>query len=131
MGYGIEHARGIWRRLTKEQVVPISDEELQDLPLPTAKAIEIVAFMPLDSVDPLKIGEGYYLTPSGQVAAKPYKLLRMALERSRKVAVAKYACPAASASACSGSARAPSSCTRCAGPTRSARRRNCFRRRSS
>ncbi|GAA4339505.1 Ku protein [Streptomyces venetus] len=78
-------------QLTKEQVIPISDEELQELPLPTAKAIEIVAFVPLDSVDPLKIGEGYYLTPSGQVAAKPYKLLRMALERSRKVAVAKYA----------------------------------------
>ncbi|GAA4340769.1 hypothetical protein GCM10023086_76530 [Streptomyces venetus] len=52
--------------------------KLQDLPLPTAKAIEIVAFVPLDSVDPLKIGEGYYLTPRGQVAAKPYKLLRMA-----------------------------------------------------
>ncbi|CAM5610293.1 Non-homologous end joining protein Ku OS=Streptomyces violarus OX=67380 GN=ku PE=3 SV=1 [Streptomyces violarus] len=47
--------------------------------------------MPLESVDPLKIGEGYYLAPSGQVAAKPYKLLRMALDRSSKVAVAKYA----------------------------------------
>jgi DNA end-binding protein Ku len=78
-------------QLTKEQVIPISDEELRDLPLPTAKAIEIVAFVPLDSVDPLKIGEGYYLAPSGQVAAKPYKLLRMALDRSSKVAVAKYA----------------------------------------
>ncbi|MEU1940603.1 Ku protein [Streptomyces coeruleorubidus] len=78
-------------QLTKEQVIPISDEELRDLPLPTAKAIEIVAFVPLDSVDPLKIGEGYYLAPSGQVAAKPYKLLRMALDRSSKAAVAKYA----------------------------------------
>jgi DNA end-binding protein Ku len=38
-----------------------------------------------------RIGEGYYLQPSGQVAAKPYKLLRMALARSSKVAVAKYA----------------------------------------
>jgi DNA end-binding protein Ku len=77
-------------QLAKEQVIPISDEE-RDLPLPTAKAIEIVAFVPLDSVGPLKIGEGYYLAPSGQVAAKPYKLLRMALARSSKVAVAKYA----------------------------------------
>jgi hypothetical protein len=42
-------------------------------------------------VDPIRIGEGYYLAPSGQVAAKPYKLLRMALDRSSKVAVAKYA----------------------------------------
>lgn len=78
-------------QLTKEQVIPISDEELRDLPLPTAKAIEIEAFVPLESIDPIRIGEGYYLAPDGQVAAKPYKLLRQALERSSKVAVAKYA----------------------------------------
>ncbi|MFF7771777.1 Ku protein [Streptomyces massasporeus] len=78
-------------QLTKEQVIPISEDELRDLPLPTAKAIEIEAFVPLESVDPIRIGEGYYLQPSGQVAAKPYKLLRMALARSSKVAVAKYA----------------------------------------
>jgi DNA end-binding protein Ku len=48
-------------QLTKEQVIPISDDELRDLPLPTAKAIEIAAFVPLESVDPIRIGEGYYL----------------------------------------------------------------------
>ncbi|MFI9824582.1 Ku protein [Streptomyces sp. NPDC052013] len=78
-------------QLTKEQVIPITDDELSNLPLPTAKAIEIEAFVPLASVDPIRIGEGYYLQPSGQVAAKPYKLLRQALSRSSKVAVAKYA----------------------------------------
>jgi len=78
-------------QLTEEQVIPISDDELGSLPLPTARAIEIEAFVPLQSVDPIRIGEGYYLQPSGQVAAKPYKLLRQALSRSAKVAVAKYA----------------------------------------
>ena len=78
-------------QLTEEQVIPISDDELGSLPLPTAKAIEIEAFVPLQSVDPIRIGEGYYLQPTGQVAAKPYKLLRQALSRSAKVAVAKYA----------------------------------------
>ncbi|MGZ0200471.1 Ku protein [Streptomyces sp. RM1] len=77
--------------LTKDQVIPITDEDLGNLPLPTAKAIEIDAFVPLESVDPLKIAEGYYLQPAGQVAAKPYKLLVEALGRSAKVAVAKYA----------------------------------------
>ncbi|MGV9277761.1 non-homologous end joining protein Ku [Streptomyces griseosporeus] len=72
-------------------IVPISDEELANLPLPTAKAIEIDAFVPLDSIDPLTIGEGYYLAPAQPVAAKPYKLLVQALGRSSKVAVAKYA----------------------------------------
>ncbi|MEV6807801.1 Ku protein [Streptomyces sp. NPDC051132] len=77
--------------VTKTQVVPITDEDLANLPLPTAKAIEIDAFVPLESVDPIRIGEGYYLQPAGQVAAKPYKLLVKALSRSSKVAVAKYA----------------------------------------
>ncbi|MFH8776414.1 Ku protein [Streptomyces sp. NPDC017958] len=78
--------------MTKTQVIPITDDELRNLPLPTAKAIEIDAFVPLESVDPIRIGEGYYLQPSSQVAAKPYKLLVQALGRSGKVAVAKYAC---------------------------------------
>ncbi|MFF7566587.1 Ku protein [Streptomyces pseudovenezuelae] len=83
IGRGYEYA--------KDQIVAISDAELQDLPLPTAKAIEIQAFVPLESIDPIRIAEGYYLVPDGQVAAKPYKLLRQALERSSKVAIAKYA----------------------------------------
>ncbi|MEU0333841.1 Ku protein [Streptomyces sp. NPDC006193] len=77
--------------LTRTQVIPITDEDLRNLPLPTAKAIEIDAFVPLESVDPIRIGEGYYLQPAGQVAVKPYKLLVQALGRSAKVAVAKYA----------------------------------------
>ncbi|MER6205971.1 Ku protein [Streptomyces sp. NPDC001642] len=78
-------------QLTKEQIIPVLEEELRELPLPTAKAIEIEAFVPLESIDSIQIGDGYYLQPDGQVAAKPYTLLRMALDRSSKVAIAKYA----------------------------------------
>ncbi|MFH8939468.1 non-homologous end joining protein Ku [Streptomyces griseosporeus] len=73
------------------QIIPITDDELRDLPLPTAKAIEIVAFVPAEEIDPIQISEGYYLQANGQVAAKPYKLLVQALGRSEKVAIAKYA----------------------------------------
>ncbi|MFI6036088.1 Ku protein [Streptomyces sp. NPDC051315] len=83
IGKGYEYA--------KDQIVQITDEDLRDLPLPTAKAIEIDAFVPADRIDPIQIAEGYYLAPDGQVAAKPYKLLRLALERQEKVAIAKYA----------------------------------------
>ncbi|WP_327666904.1 Ku protein [Streptomyces sp. NBC_00485] len=76
---------------TEAQVIPISDADLRELPLPTAKAIEIEAFVPLESVDPIRIAEGYYLAPAQPVAAKPYKLLVQALRRSSRVAVAKYA----------------------------------------
>ena len=77
--------------VSKEQIVPVTDEELRQMPLPTAKAIEIHAFVPLESIDAIQLAEGYYLQPDGPVAAKPYKLLRLALERSSKVAIAKYA----------------------------------------
>ncbi|MFJ6567860.1 Ku protein [Streptomyces sp. NPDC091292] len=71
--------------------IEITDDELDAIPLPTAKAIEIEGFVPVDSIDPVRIGEGYYLEGDGQVAAKPYVLLRRALERNAKVAVAKFA----------------------------------------
>ncbi|MFJ7525907.1 DNA end-binding protein Ku [Streptomyces sp. MnatMP-M77] len=77
--------------LSKEQTVPITDEELDRIPLPTAKAIEIVAFVDAGSVDPIRISDSYYLAIDGKVAEKPYTLLRRALERSDKVAVAKFA----------------------------------------
>ncbi|WP_405444516.1 hypothetical protein OG350_37490 [Streptomyces achromogenes] len=57
--------------LTKTQVIPITDDDLANLPLPTAKAIEIDAFVPLESVGPVRIAGGYYLQPVGQVVAKP------------------------------------------------------------
>src|SRR5882757_845766 len=55
--------------LTKDTIIPVLDEELREMPLPTAKAIEIEAFVPADSIDPIRIAEGYYLQPDGQVAA--------------------------------------------------------------
>ncbi|MEU0645978.1 Ku protein [Streptomyces umbrinus] len=77
--------------LSKDTLIAVTDEELREMPLPTAKAIEIAAFVPAASIDPLQVGDGYYLQADGPVAAKPYTLLRMALERSAKVAIAKYA----------------------------------------
>ncbi|WP_368039414.1 Ku protein, partial [Streptomyces sp. 8P21H-1] len=72
-------------------MIPITDEELASLPIPTARTIEIVAFVPADRIDPLQLDTAYYLSVNGVSAARPYTLLREALRRSRKVAVAKFA----------------------------------------
>ncbi|MFD3333502.1 Ku protein [Streptomyces sp. NPDC058700] len=77
--------------VSKDTIVQITDAELAQMPLPTAKAIEIVAFVPAASIDPIRISDGYYLAADGPVSAKPYTLLRKALERTEKVAVAKFA----------------------------------------
>ncbi|MFE0251796.1 Ku protein [Streptomyces sp. NPDC059010] len=83
IGKGYEDADGT--------IIPITDEDLAHLPLPTAKTIEIVAFVPADRIDPLHMDSAYYLAVSGAPAAKPYTLLREALKRSQKVAIAKFA----------------------------------------
>jgi len=83
IGKGYEEADG--------SIIPITDEDLAHLPIPTARTIEIVAFVPADRIDPLQMDTAYYLSASGAPAAKPYTLLREALKRSRKVAIAKYA----------------------------------------
>lgn len=75
--------------IAKDQTVPVTDEELEQMPLPTA--IEIAAFVDADTIDPVRISDSYYLAADGQVAVKPYTRLRKALERSSKVAVAKFA----------------------------------------
>nr|WP_203604273.1 Ku protein [Streptomyces coelicoflavus] len=72
-------------------MIPITDEDLSQLPIPTARTIEIVAFVPEDRIDPLQMGSAYYLAASGAPAAKPYTLLREALKRSNRVAIAKFA----------------------------------------
>ncbi|WP_405731235.1 Ku protein [Streptomyces sp. NBC_00028] len=83
IGKGYEDADGT--------IIPITDDDLSHLPLPTAKTIEIVAFVPADRIDPLQMDAAYYLAAGGAPAAKPYTLLREALKRSNKVAIAKYA----------------------------------------
>ncbi|MBN0047422.1 Ku protein [Streptomyces actuosus] len=83
IGKGFEDADGT--------IIPITDEDLSRLPIPTAKTIEIVAFVPADRIDPLQMDAAYYLAASGAPAAKPYTLLREALKRSNKVAIAKFA----------------------------------------
>ncbi|GGN77801.1 non-homologous end joining protein Ku [Streptomyces albiflavescens] len=83
IGKGYEDADGT--------LIPITDEDLASLPIPTARTIEIVAFVPADRIDPLQMDTAYYLSANGVPAAKPYVLLREALKRSQKVAVAKFA----------------------------------------
>lgn len=83
IGKGYEEADG--------SIIPITDEDLAQLPIATTKTIEIVSFVPADEIDPLQMDAAYYLAANGPTAAKPYTLLREALKRSRRVAIAKYA----------------------------------------
>jgi DNA end-binding protein Ku len=74
----------------KDRYATLTDEELQALPVPTARAIEIERFVDSDQIDPLYFQRSYYLVPEG-TGLKAYHLLREAMGDDGKVAVAKVA----------------------------------------
>jgi DNA end-binding protein Ku len=72
------------------QVVILTDEDFDELPLPTRREIEVLEFVSQDEIDPIHFEKTYYLEPDGP-AARPYVLLRDALENAGQVAITKIA----------------------------------------
>jgi DNA end-binding protein Ku len=71
-------------------LVVLTDEDFADLPLSSARVVDVLQFVPADQIDPIYFAKSYYLEPE-QPAVKPYVLLRDALEGSGMVAVVKVA----------------------------------------
>jgi DNA end-binding protein Ku len=72
------------------EMVVLTDEDLSNLPLPTAHGIEVVQFTPAGQIDPIMWERSYYAEPEPR-GVRAYVLLRDALERSGLVAVARVA----------------------------------------
>jgi DNA end-binding protein Ku len=72
------------------QVVVLTDEDFDELPLSTRREIEVLEFVAQDEIDPIMFEKTYYLEPDGP-AARPYVLLRDALENAGQVAITKIA----------------------------------------
>lgn len=71
-------------------IVILTSEDFGELPLPSRHSIEVLEFVPNDDIDPVYIARSYYLAAEGP-GAKPYVLLRDALENTGQVAVVKVA----------------------------------------
>ncbi|MBF9073120.1 non-homologous end joining protein Ku [Streptacidiphilus fuscans] len=71
------------------RVVVLTDEDMAELPVPSKKIIDVVAFLPADDIDPLRWDSPYYVGLGDKAPAKPYALLREALRASGQVAVTK------------------------------------------
>lgn len=77
---GFEHA--------KDSYVVIDPSEVQALRKKSEKTVDIAGFIPADALDPRYFsGRMYYLTPDGAAGAKPYQLLREAMEGDNLYAV--------------------------------------------
>ncbi len=72
------------------RMVILTNDDFAELPLPTAKAIDVLEFVPVEQVDPLYFAKAYYLAADGP-GAKPYVLLRDALTKTGQCALVKVA----------------------------------------
>src|SRR6059058_5345588 len=75
---------------SKGKYVPISEEDLDHLPVKTVHTVDISDFVKLEEVDPIYYDKAYYLAPE-ETGAKAFVLLRQALEETGRAAVAKVA----------------------------------------
>jgi DNA end-binding protein Ku len=76
--------------LDNGEMVVITDDDLAELPLASSRTIDVLEFVPLESIDPIHFDKTYYLEPQ-KAATRPYVLLRDALHKSGQVGVAKVA----------------------------------------
>jgi DNA end-binding protein Ku len=72
------------------EIVILTEDDMAGLPLPTTRSIEVIHFTPAEQLDPILFNRSYYVEPES-AGTRAYVLLRDALERSGKVAVAQVA----------------------------------------
>ncbi|MFI9206311.1 Ku protein [Streptomyces sp. NPDC053048] len=64
---------------------------MAQLPLPSKKLTDVLAFIDAGDIDPVQLGKPYVLQPDSSAANKPYVLLREALRQTGRVGVTKIA----------------------------------------
>src|SRR6195952_4766026 len=62
----------------------VTHDDFKDLPLPSARVVDVMQFVPAEQIDPIYYNKSYYLEPD-KSAVKPYVLLRDALADSDTV----------------------------------------------
>ena len=74
----------------KDQYVTFTPEELKELEEKGTQTVDIVEFVPSDSIDPVFYDKAYFLGPDKR-GDKPYALLAESMRQSRRTAVGRYA----------------------------------------
>ena len=74
----------------KDRYVILTDEDFEQLPLPSKHSIDLTAFVNAEEIDPVYYEKSYYLEPE-DTGVKPFALLMRALQEKGLTAVAKIA----------------------------------------
>ncbi|MGL5824492.1 MAG: Ku protein [Nocardioides sp.] len=72
------------------EMVILTDDDLTSLPMSSSREIAVEKFVPSDQIDPMLLEKSYYLEPE-KSGAKPYALLRQALQEADRMAVVTVA----------------------------------------
>lgn len=73
------------------ELVPLTEVELAQLPLPTRRTISVLGFVDARVLDPLMLAQPYYAGPHGDAARRPYALMTEALFRTGRAGLARLA----------------------------------------
>ena len=68
------------------EMVILTDEDMAELPANSSREISVEKFVPSEQIDPMLFEKSYYLEPE-KTGAKPYALLREALEAADRMAL--------------------------------------------
>jgi DNA end-binding protein Ku len=68
------------------EMVILDDSDMAELPAASSREISVEKFVPSDQIDPMLFEKSYYLEPE-KTGAKPYALLRAALEQADRMAL--------------------------------------------
>lgn len=74
--------------LSSGDMVVLTDEDFDRVPIATSKTAEVVQFAPANQIDPAYYSKTYYAEPD-RGGAKPYTLFREALQRGGVVGIVK------------------------------------------
>jgi len=72
------------------EMVILTDDDMAELPSTSSREIAVEKFVPTEQIDPMLFEKSYYLEPE-KSGAKPYALLRQALQEADRMAVVTVA----------------------------------------
>jgi DNA end-binding protein Ku len=72
------------------EYVLVEPDELADIAPGRSRTIDIITFVDLDEIDPIHFQRTYWVAPAEEQYARPYALLREAMQRTNRAAIATF-----------------------------------------
>ncbi|MEG2314441.1 non-homologous end joining protein Ku, partial [Brevundimonas sp.] len=75
--------------VSKGEYVLLTDDEIKSVKLESTKTIDIESFVPAKDIDRIYWDNPYFLAPDGKIGQDAFNVIRTAMEKSGKIALAR------------------------------------------